>query len=535
MKQPSLLLVGLLLLAAAPSRAVDPESAARGKIHAQIYPVTVTGTLMPYRPFVNFLESPATNPMKAFLKKMFKNLAGFDSADKAFHWLGLSHYPALGDKGVYAIPYPNGVRPDHRLGLTLRDTKDGQGFTFSCAACHAANLFGKTVLGLGNRISRGNEFVMKAKEATETVGLRLFQAATDATDGETAMFAAAKKRLQAVGARKPQAFGLDTSLAQVALSLARREDDAWATFSEALEKRPRPEPLAERAADSRPPSWWTVKYKDRWLLDGAMVKGDPILTNLLWNEVGRGTDLHELDRWIDESGDVVRDLWSAVLSSEPPRYTDFFPAETIDLGSARRGEALFESRCARCHGHYEKAWSRPGSDELPLAERLRTLKVDYPRPTPVVDVGTDPARRRGMASLERALNPLALSVKHGIVLETQGGYVPPPLEGVWARWPYFHNAAAPTLCAVLTRAGERPASYYAGEAVSAATDFDRACNGYPAEDAAPAAWKKPELRFDSAKEGLSREGHDEGIFLENGVEILSSADKADLVRFLQTL
>ena len=54
--------------------------------------------------------------------------------------------------------------------------------------------------------------------------------------------------------------------------------------------------------------------------------------------------------------------------------------------------------------------------------------------------------------------------------------------------------------------------------------------------ALPSAWRADlEALYDSTLPGLSNAGHDEGIFLEFGFELLSEADKRDLIAFLQTL
>jgi hypothetical protein len=147
----------------------------------------------------------------------------------------------------------------------------------------------------------------------------------------------------------------------------------------------------------------------------------------------------------------------------------------------------------------------------------------------VVDVGTDPGRRLGMAPLER-LNDLAISKKIGVVIQRQDGYVPPPLVGIWARWPYFHNNSVPSLCAVLTRHEMRPEKYSAVEADDPARDFDSECNGYPRQPIS-----KVRSVFDTSRLGMRNTGHDEGIFLKNGKELLTRENKEDLIRFLQTL
>jgi hypothetical protein len=161
--------------------------------------------------------------------------------------------------------------------------------------------------------------------------------------------------------------------------------------------------------------------------------------------------------------------------------------------------------------------------------------VRYHEDTPVVDVGTDSWRNLGMVSLLQ-LNDLAISKKSGTVIELQQGYVPPPLVGIWARFPYFHNNSAPSLCAVLTRASERPVTYYGGEQDDPARDFDRECNGYPSGDKVPAAWLRDrDSLYDTTRDGLGNQGHDEGVFLQNGSELFTPEQKHDIIAFLQTL
>ncbi|MDR3607218.1 MAG: hypothetical protein P4M08_07555 [Oligoflexia bacterium] len=485
----------------------------RGKIHAQVYPVSVTGALPPYRP----------------LAKVMAAISQIRSLDDLFGWIGMHPYPENDATGIYFAPRPDPAQAGPRMGVGLIETPDGTAFTLSCAECHSANLFGKTVLGMTNRFPRANETFVAAKIGSELITDSMLRNFGDATDGEIRMFHRLREHLKSVGAKIPATIGLDTSLAQVALSLARRNDDPYATPSADAAKNPRPEPLENQVADSKPAVWWNVKYKDRWLSDGSVVAGSPIFTNLLWNEIGRGGDLVQLENWFAENEGVIRELTSAVFSAEAPRFTDFFPPERLSLDRAKHGESIFNQHCAGCHGTYEKAWSRSDAASLSPTQLLETTLVNYLQKTFVVDVGTDPGRYLGMTSLERDLNPLEISQKNGIVIRAQKGYVPPPLVGIWARWPYFHNNSAPTLCAVLTRHEDRPSGYYAGEANDPGTDFDLPCNGYPENRFGWSAY------YDTAREGMSNSGHDEGIFLKNGEELLTSDEKSDLIVFLQTL
>jgi hypothetical protein len=79
-------------------------------------------------------------------------------------------------------------------------------------------------------------------------------------------------------------------------------------------------------------------------------------------------------------------------------------------------------------------------------------------------------------------------------------------------------------------------SYWAGEAVDRNADFDSDCVGYPSDSKVPALWKTfPGRFYDSKRVGLSNRGHDEGIFLKQGRELLSPDQKRDLIEYLKTL
>ena len=380
------------------------------------------------------------------------------------------------------------------MGASVMETPMGEGLTFSCATCHVGELFGRPVVGQTNKRPRPNTLFHFAGLALAQLEPDIFQEMTGATDGEVEMFIDTVDALEAVGTMEPVALGLDTSLAQVALSLARRNPDEIASFSPLLEDSPADIALAELVADSKPMVWWTLKYKTRWLADGSIISGNPVLTNFLWNELGRGADLEELEDWMmsPEGARAIDELTVAVFATEPPRWTDFFAADTIDEDLARQGQALFVEHCASCHGTYDKAWDADNADTLDAAARLETTAVVYHAQTPRIDVGTDPQRAEGMADLE-ALNRLAISqMMETTVAAEPTGYVPPPLDGIWARYPYFHHNAAPTLCDVLSPPEERTTTYVQGPADDPDTDFDMDCVGYPTGDAIPEDWREDE-------------------------------------------
>lgn len=499
------------------------ESVMKGRKHALFYPVTASELLIPYAPMKTFFESSPNDPVRKLLFALAKVVTPFKSMDQVFHYLGLHDFPKEEEsRNPNPLPPLSVHEKDLPMGATLIATPDGDALTFGCAACHTGNLFGTKVLGLSNRFPRANDFFHQGRKVAPYVNSFLFQDLLHATAGERRMVVSSKNAIKYVGTKEPVVLGLDTSLAQVAISLARRATDPYAERTGSA----RSNPLEKKIADSKPAVWWNVKYKNRWLSDGSIVSGNPVHTNFLWNEIGRGTDLRKLEQWMLKSQTQIDDLTAAVFATKAPRYEDFFGQNSINVDLAMKGEKHFVQSCAKCHGSYEKNWS----------QGLNTVRVIYHKKTPVREVGTDPGRYLGMNYFAAELNRLQISKTIGTVVEPQKGYVPPPLEGIWARWPYFHNNSIPNLCALLTKASERPKTYWAHEANDTNTDYDQDCAGYPVAERTPETWKKDKNFFyDTAREGMANSGHDEKIILENGVEIFSTIQKRELIEYLKTL
>jgi mono/diheme cytochrome c family protein len=480
----------------------------RGIQHSFVWPVDVTGLLIPYRPLDAYMEDPANAGAVALLRDQL----GFGSFEEFYDWLGLARYPEPG--GFDELPIPDGMAPGDAVGAAVLDTEWGEGLTFSCAACHTSTLFGHTIFGMSNRRARANAVFLLAGELTQTLTPDAFQSLTDATDEERALYERTLDNYGAVGAKEPEVLGLDTAVAQIGLSLGRRADDPWATFSDAAEADPDFTDLETFVADSKPAVWWTLRYKTRWLSDGALVSGNPMVYNLLANELGRGTDLHALSDWLTRDQKALDELTVAVFATEAPRWEAFFPG-TLDLAQAQAGQVLFDAYCATCHGTYEKDWEAD--------DPFRTTAVTYHAQTPVVDVGTDGQRTEGDFGYTERLNQLQILQDSGSRFVTEDGYVPPPLDGIWARYPYLHNNSVPTLCELLSPAEQRTTTFYQGPADDPATDFDAECVGYPVGDAIPAAWQSDtDAHFDATVPGLRNVGHEDMLQDGDGAWVLDT-------------
>jgi mono/diheme cytochrome c family protein len=111
-----------------------------------------------------------------------------------------------------------------------------------------------------------------------------------------------------------------------------------------------------------------------------------------------------------------------------PKYTG-----PIDAKLAERGRAVFEANCSSCHGTYGPN-GKYEQQTIPW-EEVRTDKTRLDALTP--------EHRRWMKS--------GWMSRYGEdqVVEDPQGYVAPPLDGIWASAPYFHNGSVPTLWHVL--------------------------------------------------------------------------------------
>jgi hypothetical protein len=208
----------------------------------------------------------------------------------------------------------------------------------------------------------------------------------------------------------------------------------------------------------------------------------------------------------------VRDIVDFIKDYAPPP----FPGR-IDNDLARRGQALFEQRCAGCHGDYS-----------PIPEvRLES----YPNAViPVERIGTDPVR---WAS---ATGDLAQAIQDSgagpyLSVGPTAGYVPPPLTGVWATAPYFHNGSVPTIWHVL-HPDSRPERFEVG---GHRLDFEKLGiagearpDGSYRDLSGYTPWSTPSL-YDTRLPGQDNSGH------AGPLEGLSESEKWALLEYLKLL
>lgn len=251
--------------------------------------------------------------------------------------------------------------------------------------------------------------------------------------------------------------------------------------------------------DMDAPPWWHFRKKQMLYIDGFAEKGHRALSQFA---MVRSNGPEKFRQWEAE----FRDIFAYITSIEPPKYP--YP---IDRELAERGRIIFEKSCADCHGTYGPQGKYP--------EKL----------VPIAEVQTDRVRLDALSPANRDAYGRSWFAEFGKkrYVRDPGGYVAPPLAGIWASAPYFHNGSVPTLWHVL-HPSQRPVLWkrtedgYDQERVGLdAAAFD----SFPAD--AKAGWQRREF-FDTRGFGKSAAGHD-------FPDVLSEDEKLGVLEYLKTL
>ena len=169
------------------------------------------------------------------------------------------------------------------------------------------------------------------------------------------------------------------------------------------------------------PPFWNLKKKRMLYIDGYVGKSHRVIMQFVLLPTNTS---ERIKGWDND----FRDILAYAESVEPPVYR--WP---IDQPLADKGRAIFNDHCATCHGTYGKNGRYP--------EKV----------VPIDEIGTDRRRLEGMPLVHRKFFEQGWIGEEGKVpvVEHPVGYVAPPLDGIWASAPYFHNGSVPTLWHVL--------------------------------------------------------------------------------------
>jgi Cytochrome c peroxidase len=173
--------------------------------------------------------------------------------------------------------------------------------------------------------------------------------------------------------------------------------------------------------DMDAPAWWNFPKKSYLYVDHYAPKSHRALMQFTL-ERSNGPEFFR------QAEDDFKEIYAFLESQAPPKYPF-----RIDHVLAERGRQLFEKNCAECHGTYGENATFPG----------RVIAIN--------EIGTDPVRFRSLSPEARRLYGDSWFTNYGEekTLADSPGYVAPPLSGIWASAPYFHNGSVPTLWHVL--------------------------------------------------------------------------------------
>lgn len=337
-------------------------------------------------------------------------------------------------------------------GAPLGYVDDGHGgWVINCLLCHGGKVAGRAIPGLGN-----------SHFAFQTL-----------TNDLTRLYIREKKRVpRDILERMVTPLGRSngTTNAQIFSVALTSMRDADLNFT------PPTSLPSLKHHDLDAPPLWNTRHKSHLYIDGFVGKSHRVIMQFVFTPNNSGPTIRAWD-------DDFRDILAWIESLRPPVYP--WP---VDQKLAAEGARIFGRTCAECHG-------TPDS---------------YPeKRVPLEELGTDPVRLAGMPAAHRTFFSRGWISEEGTVdvVAEPDGYVAPPLDGIWASAPYFHNGSVPTLWHVL-HPDERPAVWRRTE-----DGYDQERVGLEVElfDAVPAEVTNDADRrrfHDSGIAGKSAAGHD---------------------------
>jgi mono/diheme cytochrome c family protein len=321
--------------------------------------------------------------------------AAYDNAWR--RWQGVKAKPADYDAafrdyyGLHPAPFSNNGLP---MGLKAGRRLFGPGLAMDCMICHGGSMFGQSYIGLGNA----------------SLDIQALFEDLAAADGLPPRLPFAFSRVR----------GTTEAAAMAVWLLGRRDPDLslrWNAVELGLDDQ-----LCED-----PPAWWVLKKKTTmYWTGGADQRSVRSIMQFMMSPLTPASAFHEAEA-------DFADIRQYLLSIESPKYP--FP---IDQALAREGKALFDANCARCHGTYGQGGRYPN-------------KI-----VPLEEIGTDRRRYDGITAQFAEYYNRSWFAKEttgwltdGYAAKASTGYQVPPLDGIWATAPYFHNGSVPTVYHVL--------------------------------------------------------------------------------------
>lgn len=357
----------------------------------------------------------------------------------------------------------------------------------NCFQCHADSLNGQYVLGLGNTRF---DFTIDMSFATQF----LKNTVTSKYGVESSEWKAAFPFIRAMEATAPhlqtEVVGVNPAdkLAAVLAAYRNPDDLSWRT-DPAL-------PIPDEVVPADPPAWWLLKKKNA-MFTTAVGRGD-------FARLMMASSLLTLQDTVKarEVDNHFTDVLSFINTIEAPKY----PYD-INHELSLTGKLIFNENCSSCHGTYGDNGEYPNLlVDISLVKTDSLLAISNFAYTEFVNWYNDSWFSKG---------------QYKAFLKPGHGYVAPPLDGVWATAPYFHNASVPTIDQVLN-SHDRP-SFWTKSMNSYDYDFEKLGWKHRKFDQ-----KMDKYTYDTTVPGYGNEGHYFG-------DKLSELERKALIEYLKTL
>ena len=354
--------------------------------------------------------------------------------------------------GSLPSPPTRDVDPEISLGEVVFEREGVELKGINCFACHSGVVNGQVIAGLGS-----NSVMQSPPRPEGSEGPNMFQILAALSPAEQQIVAEAMGGSYAVSPLTPERTSRGDNFGPFGVwahgaALEDPENKGLAVSAEKTELTDIIE--SNMTPPVNPMPWWLMKYKtfDYWYGDGNPYDAGHFSFNFT------GTQANVNDIHADHVASTAKALAFARETVSPE-----FPGK-LDAELVQKGADIFHERtfikdwdnfraCYRCHGNYTKIgdnpdYSVPGS-----------WMVDYD--------GTEYENARTDTKYNEIVKAFAPVNEHITKLQTYfetmdqpdlgtiyeplkgEGYVPPPLVGVWATAPYFHNGSVPTVEAVL--------------------------------------------------------------------------------------
>ncbi len=371
--------------------------------------------------------------------------------------------------GLHPSPYPNDGLP---MGIRKTRTLLGAGIAVDCMVCHGGSILGTSYIGMGN----------------STLDIQAMFEEFARGDGVLAKLPFTFSNVR--GTNEADGFG-------VYLMGFRNPDLSFRSDWKNLGLHD------DTCADV--PAWWLLKKKRTMYYTGATdARSVRSLMQFMMHPLNTANDFQKAEH-------EFRDIQQYLLSLEAPKYPF-----AIDRPLASKGEQTFRDHCAKCHGTYGENWTYPN----------KVIALE--------EIGTDPKRHAGVEAnygIAYSESWFAQEKATPLKLHMTAGYQAPPLDGIWATAPYFHNGSVPTLAGVLNskaRPKRFTRSYRTAEA-----DYDTDRIGWKVtevRDPVDAMLPGIERRkiYDTTQPGRSNAGHSYG-------DVLTDAERKAVIEYLKTL